>query len=439
MTRGKLVAGLLVLSSLALSAPAGAQELVLDGTMEAAGTAEWGAYGAADFTKGDQPNTGSYAMLLSQLGVWGGFQQTVAGVAAGRIYRIRMSYYRLSGTFGFRVGLGSSNYDFEGKELRTSTSRPAYVFFERYVRLPAVLPGSLRLVFLSNGEAYVDDVSVVEVPALPTSAIVDGDMEAADASAWMAYGGVFSKTSDAAHAGTQSMRIDVGGIQQADLPLAANSVYQLDVWYRRIAGTFRVRVGINSSNVDYEGAQLSDASSATGVWQHHTRIVEMPASLAGSVRLVIVGNAYVDDVQLRKLELVDDWSAEASGTDAWTLYGAAQTLEKVVDDVYGGLQALRLVAGGIQQTTIDVEPGKAYDLWVPYNVLSGRLRVRLGTTSSNVDFEGLQFQTYFSGGWQEHHRIFTVPAVYDGDLRLVIEATGEVRLDEVSIRPASLD
>ncbi|MBM4319876.1 MAG: hypothetical protein FJ125_07925, partial [Deltaproteobacteria bacterium] len=172
MSRLARVFPYLIMLLLLSASPATAQviNLVTDGTMEAQDLAAWRAYGVSTFEKSNSDAyAGSWSMYAQ-----GGFQQTVLTVEAGKTYVLKLQYRRKSGTFRVRVGIGTSNADYQGREFATSTSPDAWTVFERTLEMPAQMAGTFRLVFPLTGQVYVDEVSL-----RPDNLVNDGDMEAA--------------------------------------------------------------------------------------------------------------------------------------------------------------------------------------------------------------------------------------------------------------------
>lgn len=273
--------------------------------------------------------------------------------------------------------------------------------------------------------------------------IADGDMEAEDTGSWYPYGAAaYIKDQSVAYNGSQSMLIISSGIQQRFLPVEAGNTYRLVIHYRRVSGRVVILLGRNTSNSDSFGGGLSDSSSATDPWRTYSRLVTMPDDLlpTDDIRLVIYGNANVDDVQMSSTELIRDWNAEAAGMGTWLAFGVPAALEKVSEGAFSGNRSIRLSEGGVQQLDIPVEAGKTYDLSLWHQLNAGTLRVRLGLNSSNYDFEGGEYITGRTGGWTRYTRTFTVPDGYlsTSSFRLIIFASGagsEVLLDNISIRP----
>jgi hypothetical protein len=437
---GSLRASALALAStLLVASSAWAQaNLLTDGTMEAADAAAWPAYSGGTFAKtsADAYN-GSQSMHLTQAGTTAGFQQVVGTVQAGKTYRLKLYYKRVSGNFGVRVGVGTSNGDFENHTFSTTTSPNAWGAYSRVFTLPAQLNGTVRVVVFGTGESFVDDVTLTE-----NTIMNDGDMEAADTSAWVAYGNAtYAKQNMTVFNGTQAMSVNAGGFQQRFLPVQPGATYNLAVHYKRDSGSITIRMGMNTSNTDSFGGGLTTASGTDNAWVSYNRTVTMPASITGDVRLVFrcTGVCYIDDVAMTSPELLHDWNAEAADVGAWSVYGSYQTLEKVNAGVYAGTRSLHLVQGGIQQINIPVTAGATYNLSLFYKNNSGRFRVRLGNNTSNSDFAGGEFSTAVVGDWAQYTRQFTVPANFTGSWRLIIisDRGGDVDLDNTSITPAN--
>jgi len=413
--------------------------LALDGDMEAASPADpvvWQPYAAGVFAKtGDVVYNGTQSMAITQAGALGGFHQVGLAVEPGKTYRLKFQYWRVSGTFTMRVGLGTSSGDFQNNAFQSTAAQAGWSSFARTFTLPAALPGPLRLVFLCSGTAYIDDVSLTE-----HNLVKDGTMEAEGTASWVNYStATYGKSEDAAYNGSQSMFISAaGGFQQRAIPLEQYNSYRLTVWYRREAGTFYARLGNNTSNVDSFGGGLTDGSSPLGSWVRHTRTFT-PTAAIGDVRLVFFsrGSAYVDDVSIVPLELVEDWNCEAAGTDAWRIYYAPVAYQKTIASVYQGTRSLHLVSGGLQQVGLQVKAGATYTLSVWYKAIAGVTQIRLGTYSSNYDFEGKGLKTRLIRDWTEYRRTFTVPADFSdlSRFRLVISSSGEALFDNLSIRP----
>ncbi len=274
--------------------------------------------------------------------------------------------------------------------------------------------------------------------------IADGDMEAADVAGWSAWrvGGSFAKSSDDAYNGSQSMRIDNGGalagFLQAGLPVEGGRTYKLRVAYRRVSGTFGVRVGIGTNTTDFQGLQFQ-TSSSPDAWGFHTRVFTLPEVLAGTVRVVVygTGEAYVDDVTLAEHTAIEDGDMEADGTAAWLTYGGGN-YTKQSDVVFNGSQAMAVNAGGFQQRFLPVEAGGKYRLSVRHKRDSGTLAVRMGLNTSNADSFGGGLSTSSGTDWALHTRVVTMPANIVGDVRLVVRCTGVCYIDDVKLEPLEL-
>ena len=308
---------------------------VADGDMEYPTTARWVAYGVSTvFEKNIVYRNGRRSIRVAAVG--GGFQQRFLAVEKGKNYRLTFNYRINRGQLVNRLGVNDSNGDFEGKAA-TLTKIGSWESYIREFKVPDNFVGDFRIVFVAkNGESYIDDVKIEEI-VLIANLVTDGNMELAGVGAWTDWGTVLlkEKYSQDRHAGGYSLHLRtgaagdtllLGGIQQIGVSgLAPGQIYVFSFWYKHVQGRMVPRLGIGSSNNDFElaGGQgripIIDAPSAS--WQYYERSFIVPADFAGDFRMVFAlydmrlnpdgqsfthldyAETYLDDVEIRLADI----------------------------------------------------------------------------------------------------------------------------------------
>lgn len=309
-------------------------------------------------------------------------------------------------------------------------------------------------------------------PAVARSLIIDGTMEAANTNAWRFWsaGANFRKSTDTSDSPNQSMYLNTlgghKGFQQLNIPVVAGRRYRYSFSYRLLAnanGTvprMRSTLGIRDSNSDFERTPFLQ-NRINDNWQNYTREFTVPANFVSDFRAVLTiqnGVGYIDDVVIEEIPVgqpVVDSTMESATMGPWVRYSTPLVLEKTLAQFKAGLQSIHIVSAantGVQQVNVQLRPGVRYKFSAWYKVTGGTLIPRLGTNSSNVDFEfpvndprePLLGST--NGEWRLYERTFTVPANYFGAFRIVFMLSnadygppyrnlpqGEAWVDEVTI------
>lgn len=297
VTAGDLVfsvEGSALLDAIALTPLDASASIVTNGSFESPFALGWRRYGAAGCGVLEAAAWDGGRVLRC---VDRGAQQM--GIPARPNTRYRLSWRRRgAGRLEVRIGDGSSNGDAFGQRVIMPRLGDAWVLEDRLFTWPANGSADLRLVMRAFGEAQIDDIRLEPLPA-GDNLLRDGDFETGILAGWTRYGPQICGTSAAAaFAGSSGAACNDGGFQQASLPVAAGKAYRLRYAYRVDAGTVSVRLGIGTSNVDFEGAGL--ISGRTNGWQQRDRRIVMPADLAGDARLVFraTAQAAIDRIEL---------------------------------------------------------------------------------------------------------------------------------------------
>lgn len=292
-------------------------------------------------------------------GIGGGVQSIDSfvdkiNVTAGATYRFTFDYYIVDAT-RVRTGLGikNSNGDFEGKMTQYTNGYGEWQRHEREFTVPADFVKDFRF-WITGRQAdfYIDNVSIVEIaPApvpeepeipnpepeapiivetFPTAAaddindalpiadqsnnlVPDGSMELDDLSQWRHWGREdivqFQKTSVSKREGSQSLYTDskhVGAgfqhfYQHGDpIEVEAGKTYRFSFDYRLASGKFSARLGIKSSNSDFENS-APFFQTADDVWKSYEREFTIPEDFVKDFRISFVGKEgifYIDNVQI---------------------------------------------------------------------------------------------------------------------------------------------
>lgn len=238
-----------------------------DGDMEAAGTGAWYSVRATLTKETANPKTGTKCLRATYNGSTtpGGTYQSVLGL--GTRFMVT-GWARGDGTTYPVVGLGS--YVAPAWTGTTSTE------WQRFNVVADNVSGSgnfLLYGYLVSAGHYVefDDVQVIDLTATPTrqlaqpftiaNKLVDGDMEAADTSAWtVSHLATLTKDSSVKNSGTQSLKVAYNGSGD---PAAFQVVFTIGTRYR-VRGVARGN-GVVKPKI-YSGSTLW-TGAATETWQ----------------------------------------------------------------------------------------------------------------------------------------------------------------------------
>ncbi|PIR74210.1 MAG: hypothetical protein COU35_03670 [Candidatus Magasanikbacteria bacterium CG10_big_fil_rev_8_21_14_0_10_47_10] len=416
--------------------------LVLDGNMEQPATGSWGSYGLQMYEKNVDAHTGLQSMHLLTLGSGGGFQQRGLAVHAGQWYKFGFYYKLVKGDFRVRLGIHTSNADFENKQFATTQPTGGWVYYERYFQIPDTFDSDFRLVFsVRDGDVFVDDV-VIESTMAP-SLIRDGNMDAAHTSYWLPYG-VPDMLEKQDESGNRYLFVEhfngSAGTFQNSISIEQGASYLLRYRYRFPVGE-RLRPVLNIRNIsrqgDFEGIYKDLPHTAAGEWSWYQRQIVIPENAGSEMRLFFTmrsganatGQFSLDDVTLESFasETLLDGDMEDPDLASWSDYGAIGTKQKVQDQSHAGLQALYIARAigvednmGIQQTRLRVEPNTQYRLRFWYKS-DTTIIPRLGNSDSNNDFESALVYLTPQSDWHEYERVFTTPAIINNtDFRFVL-------------------
>jgi len=273
----------------------GAPPIIRDGAMELEGGDYWSRWGSAGQWEKttESVHAGSQSLRIS--GTGGGVYQSYIPVEAGLSYQFSFWYKVDSGLLNNILGIRSANLDFEGKTTRFGSTNGTWVRFQRDFTVPEDFVGPFIARFsIKNGTSYIDDVSIVEIPA--RLALSDGNMEGENLGPWRGYAGpgVLQKISDSVHGGLRSLYLETvrdtvvghredGGVQQLNLDLVPGQRYKLSFWYR-LRGQVEPRIGNGTSNRDFEFNEFVDDHAnwpilgSADVWTFYQRQFVAPNS-----------------------------------------------------------------------------------------------------------------------------------------------------------------
>lgn len=170
--------------------------------------------------------------------------------------------------------------------------------------------------------------------------LTDGDMEAADTSAWLAWNATLSKETSDPVEGTRFLRVAYDGTAgpiayQASILTIGDSYYATG--WARGDGTYRPRVYIGTGAIAWEGTSSTDwqrfSFSTTAVGASGHVYLRSEASSAGW--------ADFDDVSVTPL-LLNDGDMELAGITNWTAISSVDTLAKSGAQYHGGSQSLHV-------------------------------------------------------------------------------------------------
>ena len=282
--------------------------------------------------------------------------------------------------------------------------------------------------------------------------VLDGHMEAQDFEVWRPYSQppILEKTAVEFFEGLQSTHINTenngGGLQQINLQVEAGQWYLFKFNYLLLRGFVYPRLGIHSSNGDFEGTKVT-LSNTSNEWQSYARQFYVPDNFAGDFRVVIHSansDFYLDDMAIIKLPaplIVTDGNMEMLGVGAWRSYASPLVKEKSITEAVSGRQSIHIntvgIGAGIQQVNLPVEAGQWYEYSFQYKLGQGEIRTLLGINDSNGDFEGKRaIIRNISNNWNLYTRQFQVPLNFTGGFRIVISSRdADLFLDDVQINP----
>lgn len=268
--------------------------IVTNGSFEAPFELGWRRYGPAGCTSvaSDAWDGGRILRCVGR-----GAQQV--GVPARPGVRYRLSWHRRGpGTVKVLVGDANSNADAFGATYSGRALGPAWVAEDRVFVWPADGSSDLRVVMRATGEVEIDALRLEPLPA-GESLVPEGDFDDGVLSGWTRYGPeICQSAAAAAFDGAGGAACANQGMQHLALPVAAGRAYRLQYAWRVDSGVLYARLGIGTSNVDFEGAGL--VSGRTDGWQQRDRRIVIPADFATDARLVFraTGEARVDRVRL---------------------------------------------------------------------------------------------------------------------------------------------
>src|SRR3989339_589535 len=262
--------------------------------------------------------------------------------------------------------------------------------------MPADFVSDFRLVItVKSGEIFLDNIVIKEVAE--ASLVSDGNMEAPNLEAWRNYG-VPAIKEKIINNGSQVLRVVAGnvGVQQGSIPVVAGKNYELSFDAKILSGAIHPRLGIRTSNSDFQGKIEILTTVAYVNWKKYTRRFTMPADFVSDFRLVLPadGEFYLDNVLIKELAealIITDGNMESPDVDAWKNYGLPIAKEKATFEKFSGERRLYFnstsTKAGFQQLNVPVIAGKTYQFTFKHKTVSGKLNVLLGINSSNGDFE----------------------------------------------------
>jgi len=288
--------------------------LLIDGNMEAAGTANWLRWGnPTNMEKVAYEGYGGVQSLYLEASAQGsGFQQLNLPLQPGKTYRLSFFYRVLSGQVRQLIGINSSNADFEGKRRDINPENAQWNQYTREFTMPEEINGPVNLVFtIRDGEGYFDDITLEEINQL--NRVADADMEQLGVGNWQRYGVPLSlgKEEHTTQQGDQALRVDstgVGaGVQQLNIPVTPGKTYTLSMAYTFVGNGngSRIRPMLNlrdiNKNGDFEGIYKNLPQTASDTFELYKRTFIVPENTTSDLRLMITlrdGVAQIDDVRL---------------------------------------------------------------------------------------------------------------------------------------------
>ena len=221
------------------------------------------------------------------------------GVPARAGVRYRLSWHRRgAGSVEVRVGDASSNADAFGRATFGGSLGEAWVAEDRIFTWPANGSPDLRVVLRAAGAVEIDALKLTALSA-GESVLTEGDFDDGVLSGWSQYGPQACASSAlAAFDGAGGAACSNGGMQHLALPVAAGRAYRLRYAWRVDTGLLSARLGLGTSNADFEDAGL--VSARTDGWAQRDRRIVIPTDFASDARLIFraTGDARIDQVRL---------------------------------------------------------------------------------------------------------------------------------------------
>ncbi|PJC36949.1 hypothetical protein CO046_03235 [Candidatus Peregrinibacteria bacterium CG_4_9_14_0_2_um_filter_53_11] len=316
-------------------------EYVSDGDMELPGLDAWKSWGRPVTLEktSAEASSASQGIYLDTRGKNAGVQQLYLPVVAGKTYRYAFKYKLVSGKLSTTLGNRSSNVDIEGVQVNLQPTNGDWKTYERFFTPEAIgvnADGTIKdfrlVIRINNGEGYLDEVLIEEVPEL--AFVRDGDMEADGVDQWLPFAGpgIFQKVRDVVHSGEQALYIttppdpipqrrDDAGTQQLGIPVRAGQQYTFSFWYK-VTGSVTPRLGIANSNQDFELVAFEELPILYTVndWTYYERTFTVPNNYESDFRLIFrssdgevsadglryidheVGELWIDDVEIVEVE-----------------------------------------------------------------------------------------------------------------------------------------
>lgn len=271
-----------------------AASILTNGSFEAPFALGWRRYGPAGCT-----SVASDAWDGGQILRCVGRSAQQVGVPARAGVRYRLSWHRRgSGSVEMRVGDANSNADAFGAAYFGSALGDAWIAEDRVFTWPANGSPDLRVVVRAAGTVDIDALRLEPLPP-GDSLLREGDFDDGVLSGWTRYGPqACASTANAAFEGAGGAACANGGMQHLSIPVAAGRAYRLQYAWRVDSGLLYERLGIGTSNGDFEDAGL--VSAQTDGWQQRDRRIVIPTDFATDARLVFraTGDARIDRVRL---------------------------------------------------------------------------------------------------------------------------------------------
>jgi len=429
--------------------------LLVDGSMEEENVDAWRAYAKPPVREKSTQEFFSGAKSIhftsnALVGQSGGIQQLAIPVLAGHWYRVSFQYKVNEGTLYPRLGIKSSNGDFEVINSELESTAGQWVKYTRNFKVPDDFVSDFRFVLHSrDADVYIDDAIMEEIedPLL----IKDGDMSASHINNWVNWGNptLLEKRFEGINSVLYMASPDGGaGVQQINVPTENGKWYKLSFRYKHNGERLRPVLNVHDINRqgDFEGIYRD--LSPTDVWKTYERLFQMPTDAQSSltVRFTLrYGEVYLDDVvlvEIPKPEIVRDGDMESSTLDNWRDYGSSDIREKRLDsgDKYLFVEDLD-DAGGVSQGDIHLNAATTYKLSFRYKFQGERFRplINIRSISKQGDFEGIYQNLRETGQeWGTYERIFNTPEGLNENITLFATIrSGSLWLDDVVLEEVS--
>jgi hypothetical protein len=132
----------------------------------------------------------------------------------------------------------------------------------------------------------------------------------------------------------------IPSVKSAEVPLQPGQVYRLTAWLRADPPNTRAEIGLQAYRPNLYSWQSVRTVSAGAEWAQHEWIARFPAQppemKSAYVRIRLpegVGAVFVDDVELRAAEAMDEWAAwEALGMDRHSVIADPRFVNTAKDD-----------------------------------------------------------------------------------------------------------